>query len=120
MSTFADDLLDLLSPLGNVSAKRMFGGHGIYKDGLMFGFIARGRFYLRTDDETKHHFIEKGCELFYFGESRGTPIPSKYYEPPESAFLNAQKMKPWALLAWETTQRIPPGKKKAAKKKRSD
>ena len=33
-------LLELLAPLGPVSAKRMFGGVGLFHNGIMFGLIA--------------------------------------------------------------------------------
>jgi DNA transformation protein len=117
MSAFVDSLLELLSPLGEVTAHRMFGGYGIYKDGMMFGLVAEDHFYIRTDDENKDAFIAKGCEPFVFGERNGKAIVSKYYEPPEQAFTNAQKMKPWAMLGIEASVRnVKPGKKKAKKK----
>ncbi len=43
-----------------------------------------------------------------------------YFEPPENAFINPQKMKPWALLGWEAAQRAyqkRPASKKNAKTK---
>ncbi len=115
MSAFVDSLLDLLIPLGEVTARRMFGGYGIYKDDAMFGLVADDRFYIKSDDENKNAFIERGCEPFVFGVRNDKPIVSKFYEPPESAFINAQKMKPWALLGIEASQRAPK-KKKTAKR----
>ncbi len=112
MSAFVDSLLDLLIPLGEVTARRMFGGHGIYKDDTMFGLVADDRFYIKTDDENKDAFITQGCEPFVFGVRNDKPIVSKYYEPPESAFIKAQKMKPWAMLGIEASQRAPKNQKK--------
>ena len=113
MSAFVDSLLDLLIPLGEVTARRMFGGHGIYKDDAMFGLVAHDRFYIKSDDENKDAFIARGCEPFVFGARNDkSPIVSKYYEPPESAFTNAQKMKPWAMLGIEASRRAPKKKKK--------
>jgi DNA transformation protein and related proteins len=116
MSPFIDSLHDLLSSLGEIHARRMFGGYGLYKDGLMFGIAGDDHLYLRTDDETKDAFIEHGCEPLVFGVRNGVEIVSKYYEPPESAFINAHKMKPWALLSWQATQRAPKKKPRARKK----
>jgi DNA transformation protein and related proteins len=45
-SEFVDFVLESLQPLRGVSARRMFGGHGIYKDGLMFALIADDTLYL--------------------------------------------------------------------------
>lgn len=119
MSAFVDSLLDLLMPLGEVSARRMFGGYGIYKDDAMFGLVAEDRFYIKSDDENKDAFIERGCEPFVFGIKNGKAIISKYYEPPESAFINAQKMKPWAILGIEASLRAPKKKIKPKRNARS-
>ena len=117
MSTFVDSLLDLLAPLGGVTARRMFGGYGIYKETLMFGLVADDRFYIRTDEETRDRFLDKGCEPFVFGRNKeGKEIVSKYYEPPEMAFANEQRMKPWALMGWECSLRS--AKETPAKKKK--
>jgi DNA transformation protein len=117
MSAFVDSLLDLLTPLGEVTARKMFGGYGIYKETLMFGLVSQNRFYIRTDEETKERFIDQGCDPFVFClDKAGNPVVSKYYEPPEMAFANAQRMKPWATMGWECALRSV--KTKAAKKKR--
>ena len=36
-SNFTEFLLELLAPLGPVSARRMFGGVGLFHGGMMFG-----------------------------------------------------------------------------------
>jgi TfoX/Sxy family transcriptional regulator of competence genes len=40
--------LELLAPLGSVTARRMFGGHGLRVDGLFFGLIVFDRLYLKS------------------------------------------------------------------------
>ena len=119
MSALIQSYLDLLAPLGGVSAKRMFGGHGFYKDGLMFGLEAFNRLFLKVDEMNRDRFIEAGCEPFRYTYKDGREMVMSYHEPPESAFTNEQRMKPWALLAWEAAQRsaVPKPKKKRTAKK---
>jgi len=50
---FVKNILDMLNDLFDVRSRPMFGGHGIYHDGMMIGLIANGVFYLKVDDE-KH------------------------------------------------------------------
>jgi TfoX N-terminal domain len=45
----AEGLKALFEPLGAVAVKRMFGGHGVYADGLCFAIQSRGEVYLKTD-----------------------------------------------------------------------
>ena len=43
-------ILDQLSGWGNVTARKMFGGAGLYRDDRMFGLIANDVAYLKADD----------------------------------------------------------------------
>src|SRR5580692_3054408 len=40
-------LLELLAPLGPISARRMFGGVGLFQGGMMFGLIAREELFFK-------------------------------------------------------------------------
>ncbi len=40
---------DLFAPFGPVVARRMFGGAGLYRDGLMFALVFDGVIFLRVD-----------------------------------------------------------------------
>ena len=55
-SDFVGYLMELLAPFGNVRATRMFGGHGIFKDELMFGLVADETLYLKADNENRANF----------------------------------------------------------------
>lgn len=59
----ADLLLEKLSSLNGITSKKMFGGHGIFHNGKMFGIVdSKGKSFLRTNDETKPSFLKKGAE----------------------------------------------------------
>ncbi len=59
----ADGLVARLAPVGNVAAKRMFGGTGVFESGTMFAIVdAAGDLYLRADDVNRPAFEEAGCE----------------------------------------------------------
>ncbi len=45
-----DYLIDMLAPWAGVSARKMFGGFGLCRDGLMFALIADDTPYFRVDD----------------------------------------------------------------------
>ena len=47
------ELEDLFAPIGHVSVRRMFGGHGVYADGVIFALETGGVVYLKTDAETR-------------------------------------------------------------------
>lgn len=110
-----DDMLDLLAPVGVVTARRMFGGTGFYKEGLMFALEAGGRLYVKVDDESRAKFEDAGCERFTI-EMGGKVTGMSYYEPPESAFSSELRMKPWALLGVQASLRAAAKSKPKTKK----
>jgi DNA transformation protein and related proteins len=104
-SPYVEALLDLLQPLGGVTAKRMFGAYGIYKDGLMFGLADGEQFYLKADDENRMAFEEAGMMPFTFTDKNGKTMSLSYHEAPESAFSSPMRMKPWAMSGYQAAQR---------------
>ncbi|QIF01557.1 TfoX/Sxy family protein [Roseimicrobium sp. ORNL1] len=115
-----DDMLDLLASVGEVTPRRMFGGTGFYKNGIMFALEAYGRLFLKTDEENRQIFIDASCEPFRFVDKDGNETVMSYWEPPESALSSPMKMKPWALLGVEASLRKAKPKAKAKKKPKQE
>jgi len=97
---------ELLDPLGRISLRPMFGGHGVYCDGLFFAIVIDGRLYLKVDDETRAHFQAAGCAPFVY-EGRSAPVEMSYWHAPEQAMDSAEDMRPWARLAIAAAMRKP-------------
>ena len=60
---------ELLAPSGRVQRRRMFGGHGLYVDGLFVAIIAFERLYLKADADTAPRFQAAGGERFVYSAS---------------------------------------------------
>lgn len=99
-----EHLRDLLAPLGGVSFRRMFGGHGVYRDGLMFGLVAFDTFYLKVDDENRARFEAEGLGPFVY-EGKGKPMVLSYHRPPDAALDDASEMRPWAESGYAAARR---------------
>jgi DNA transformation protein len=112
-----DHCIELMSPLGRVTARRMFGGHGLRIDELFVGLIAFERLYLKTDAATQPRFAGAGCEPFvYHGKTK--PVTMSYWSVPAEAMEAPEQMRPWALLAIEAALRArqPPKPARTAKR----
>ena len=94
-SEFVSYLMELLAPFGNTRARRMFGGHGIFRDELMFGLVADETLYLKADDENREEFEARGLERFVYYK-KGKPMYLSYYQAPEEALDNSGDMLVWA------------------------
>ena len=53
-----------LSPLGDVTARPMFGGHGVFLDDRMFALISKDVLYFKADDENLADFEAAGMESY--------------------------------------------------------
>jgi DNA transformation protein len=115
MSTgFIAHLHDLFAALGPISSRAMFGGHGVYFDGLIIGIVIEDALYLKTDGQTRARFEAAGCTPFvYAGQQH--PITTSYWSLPDDAMESPQAMLPWAKLAFEAALRKPGSSKKARK-----
>jgi len=102
-------LLELLQDFGEVSARRMFGGFGIFRDGLMFGLVADEVFYLKVDDQNRPDFEARGLEPFQY-EKQGKLQTMSYYQAPEEVLDNAEEMICWATGSFNAALRANAGK----------
>jgi DNA transformation protein and related proteins len=114
---FVNYLLELLHPFGNVAAKAMFGGHGIYKDGLIFGLVIDDAFYLKADEINRREFAARGLLPFlYESKNKNMQVSLGYHQCPEDALESSALMVDWAKSGYGAALRA--AAKKASKKKR--
>ena len=92
---FIDYLLELMQPLGPVSAKAMFGGYGIYIDELMFALVADDVLYFKTDAANRPDFERRELPPFRY-HRKGKPYNMSYSEAPAEVFDDADAMQQWA------------------------
>ena len=107
---FVNYVVELMQPIGSITAKSMFGGHGIFLDGSMFGLVADSILYLKVDAESKKQFEEKGLEPFTYNK-KGKEFKMSYYQAPEEALENNEEMETWANLGFEAALRSSSKKK---------
>ena len=94
---FVNYLLELLQAFGNVSTKALFGGHGIYRDGLIFGVVFDDTFYLKADEINRGQFDARGLVPFvYESNSKEKQVSLGYFQCPEDALESAVLMAEWA------------------------
>lgn len=109
-------LLELLTDFGEVEARSMFGGFGLYLDGLMFALVADDVLYFKVDELSKPEFDALELTPFVF-EKNGRKSSMSYHVPPASAVDDAEELCDWARKGHEAALRA--AKKKKPRKKRS-
>ncbi len=104
---FHEFVLELLSGVAPIAIRRMFGGAGVFKDGLMFGLLADDQIYLKADDTLRADLMAEGAQPFlYFraGDSKGVDLgyvglPSAAMDDPDEAVSWARRAIAVALAA---------------------
>ncbi len=97
MTVSADYLqyvLDQLAQLRGVSARRMFGGVGLYSDEFFFGLIADDVLYLRVDDGNRSDYTARGMAPFKPYPDR-PQLSMSYYETPAEVLENPGDLATW-------------------------
>lgn len=95
----ADYLKDLFEPFGAVNPRRMFGGTGVFHEGLMFALVADGTLYLKADEETVPLFEAAGSTPFVY-QGKDKPVQLSYWSAPDDAADDPDVMKDWAERAF--------------------
>ena len=101
---FINHVSELLAPAGRVAIKRMFGGHGVYLDGLFIAIIAEDELYLKVDDITRADFDAEDCAPFVYSKD-GKSMTMGYRRAPGEALDAPHLMRPWARRALEAALR---------------
>lgn len=108
--SYRDFVLEQLEHFGPITAKKMFGGIGLFFDGLMFGLIAKDVMYLKTDDSNRAEYEKASMVPFKPFEDK--PMLMPYYEVPGDILENKVELVRWARTAWEIARNKPPVKKR--------
>ena len=104
-SELLDHLTDQLAPLGAARGRPMFGGYGVYLDGLIIGIIAFDSFYLKVDDTNRPDFEAAGSAPFSYDTKSGTNTINGYWEVPADVLDDSDQLRAWALKSFAVSRR---------------
>ncbi|GAB4524953.1 MAG: hypothetical protein Kow00133_13370 [Amphiplicatus sp.] len=108
---FLDLVRETFVSFGDIAVRRMFGGAGVYCDGLIFAIADDDAVYLKTDDETRPLFEAAGLAPFSYPSGDGTMTVMSYYAAPDEIYDDHEARARWTGLALDAARRA------AAKKK---
>ena len=91
-----DVLRDLFRDFGAVDIRRMFGGAGVFVDGLMIALIARDVIYLKADSDTIPAFEAEGLPPFRYATKNGEHTLTSYWRMPERLYDEPEELARWA------------------------
>ena len=95
-----DWLEEVFEGSARITARRMFGGWGIYADALFFALISEDRLWLKADAASDAEWDAAGCARLTFDFGEGKQAGSLNYRlAPDDTLDDPQAMRHWADLA---------------------
>ncbi len=98
---YIDYVLDLLSPLGNIKARKMFGGYGIYKDNIFFALIIDNILYFKVGADNQYRYESYGSKPFSYEGKNKKMVTMSYWELPMDILEDNTKLAQWVQQAVE-------------------
>ena len=87
-SEICEEVVQNLAPLGQVSSKKMFGGHGIFESGTMFALVnSQGDLFFKVGEANRARFEAVGAE-------QHGKMP--YFAAPAKALEDVESLRDWA------------------------
>jgi DNA transformation protein and related proteins len=100
---------ELFAPFGAVTVKRMFGGAGIWSEGLMFGLVFDGAIFLKVDEASIPDFEREGSKPFVYTRAKSKGRVGRaslsYWRLPERLYDDPEELAVWAGRAFAIAQR---------------
>jgi DNA transformation protein len=109
-SEYREFVLEQLGRVAPVTSRAMFGGVGVYSDGLFFALMAGETLYLKVDDTNRGDFEAVGMGPFRPFDDDNHVM--QYYELPADLLEDADALRPWIHKAIDVARRSRKSKKK--------
>lgn len=98
---FHEFVMELFAPMGPVTVRRMFGGAGVFKDGLMFALLDDDVVYLKTDATFRAELEAEGSAPFiWVRPGDGTEVDMGYVSLPTDAMDEPDLASEWGRKAF--------------------
>lgn len=104
MSEFVDYLHEVFERFGTITARKMFGGYGLYHAGLMFALVSNDTLYLKADAENAGYFVEQGLGRFEYRRG-GKTMRLSYYLAPAELMEDRELAMLWARRSYAAALR---------------
>lgn len=101
------EIEEMFQGLGHVSVRRMFGGKGIYHQGLIVAIELRGEMLLKGDAVTGPQFEAAGARRWAYEGKTGKAVQMPYWTVPDDAWDDPEIMAQWTRRAYEAALRSP-------------
>lgn len=102
---------ELMAGWAAVSARKMFGGYGLYREGVMFALIVEDEFFFKTDTSNVAQFAKEDSHPFTY-KSKTRTVQMSYWSAPPACLESPPEMGVWCQIAYAAALRAQAAKPK--------
>ncbi|WP_417434273.1 TfoX/Sxy family protein [Hoeflea sp.] len=99
-----DAISEMFDSLGEVTIKRMFGGKGVYHQGVILALEVSGDILLKADAQSAAVFADAGASQWVYS-GKNKPVAMPYWSIPDAALDDPEELSKWVKLAWAAALR---------------
>ena len=89
-------VMEKLSPIGGIKSRAMFGGYGIFHEGLMFALISEDTLYFKVNESNR--------DVYERAQSKPFPHGISYWEVPTDVLEEDSRLHEWANISIKIAQ----------------
>lgn len=114
-SDFKDYIVgDILNEIEGISARAMFGGFGLYKNGIIFGIIADDGLYFKVDDSNAAEYRAFDSSPFTYERGNHQKTTMSYWLIPHDMLEDRERVQELALASVRINKQNRSSKKRRA------
>jgi DNA transformation protein and related proteins len=100
-----DHISELFAQFRPVTVRRLFGGAGLFADGVMFAILSKDVIYLKADGETRPAFEREDCAPFSYQARGSRRAIMSFWRLPERLYDDPDELAVWAERALAVARR---------------
>lgn len=85
---------DVMKDIPGITSRSMFGGWGIYQNGIFFALISDGELYFKVDESNIEDYKERKSHPFVY-ETHGKKMEMSYWLLPEEILEDRTELPEW-------------------------
>jgi len=98
-------LSEVLAGIDGISSRAMFGGYGIYKDGVIFAIIADEQLYFKVDESNRKDYEQYGSHPFVYSQGKTKSTTMSYWELPADIQEDRHEIVEWVQKSYDVSLR---------------
>jgi len=103
-SEFVKYILELLEPLGDITARGMFGGYAIKKNDLAIAIVVEDEIYFKVDDSNRRDYEKRDSHPFTY-DKQGKTITISNWKLPIEILEDQDELIKWAEKSYQVALR---------------